>query len=332
MTTLSDRLSVVRPQWEAQLDAFRTLTTRALDSAEQLFALNMKTSLASIEQANGAVQQMLRATDPRDLLAIGSQAQGQWQHMFTYSRELMDIALGMRERSWSSIPLPGFSAPLQLTGVPAPAALAVEQAGIAIADATTVHSEIAAAAVDTSAALAEDTLGVGDQSATGDGDEAALQPAAQIAPAAAPAAVPDDAPADAPTELAAEKTGEAPSEAPADEPADEPAAKPEAKPEAKAEATAATLDEETSANVDALVDIVIANEAPPVKAKPLVEALNEVVPKPVSVEHPIISTVPLEAGDHVALPLVTPADATPPVAPSNGAAPAERRRTSRKKS
>ena len=318
MTTLSDRLSVVRPQWEAQLDTLRTLTTRAIDSAEQLLVLNLKTSRASMEQVNGTFQQMLKATAPQDLLAIGSQAQGQWQQMFSYSRELMGIALGTHERSWSAMRLPAFAAPLQLTGSQAPAALVIEQAGIAIAEATTVHSEIATAAADSTAALAEDTLGVGDQSGAGDG--AALQPAGEIEPSA----VASDAPADAPTELDAEKTGETPSEAPA--------AEPEAAPDAKSDVQAGpTVDDETSANLEALVDIVIADEVPPVKAKPLVEALNEIAPKPVSVEHPIISTVPLEAGSHVELPLVTPADATPPVQLSSGPAPAERRRPSRKK-
>ena len=37
MTSLSEQLSAVRKsQWEAQLDVFRALSKRALDSAEQL--------------------------------------------------------------------------------------------------------------------------------------------------------------------------------------------------------------------------------------------------------------------------------------------------------
>jgi hypothetical protein len=50
MTSFSEQLSAVRKsQWEAQLDVFRALSQRALDSAEQLIALNMKTSRASVE-------------------------------------------------------------------------------------------------------------------------------------------------------------------------------------------------------------------------------------------------------------------------------------------
>jgi hypothetical protein len=304
MTSLPDRLSVVRPQWDAQLDAFHALSTRALDSAEQLFALNIKTSRASVEQATGTLRQMLQASDPRDLLAIGSQAQGQWQQMFSYSRELLGIAMGARQGNWSTIPMP-VPAPMPMT-IPAapllaaPIAHVVEQAGIAIADAATVTTEIATAAADSNAALAEDTMGVGDQTSS--------------APAEAPAA-----PVEAPTELDAETTGEAPSEVPPE---------PDA---AAAPLQAKALDEETSANLAALVDIVIADEAPPAKAKPLVEALNELAPKPVGAEHPLASIVPLENGKHIELPPVAPLDTTPPVQLSNGPAP-ERRRSSRKKS
>jgi hypothetical protein len=326
MTSLPERLLVVRPQWEAQLDAFSTLTARALDSTEQLLALNMKTSRASIEQATGTLQQMLHATHPRDLLAIGTQAQGQWQQVFSYSRELMGIAMGARQRSWGTLPV--HEAPALL---PAPVlqvlTQTVEQSGIAVADATTVTGEIVTAAAESNAALAEDTLGVGDQSEGGDGADTGLAPAGQIEPAAASVDVADETPAEmpaetsveTPTELDAEKTGAAPSEVPG-------AASD------TAQSASAVLDEETSANLDALVDIVIADDVPPGKTKPLVEALNQVVPKPASAEHPIISTVPLEAGAHVELPLVTPAQATPPVQLSNGPAPAEGRRNTRKKS
>jgi len=336
MTSLPERLSVVRPQWEAQLDAFHALTGRALDSAEQLFALNLKTSRASVDQATGTLHQMLHATTPRDLFAIGNQAQGQWQQAFAYSRELLGIAMGARQHSWNTLPVP---VPMPFQPAPllgAPAARVVEQAGIAIAVATTVTTEMATAAAESNAALAEDTMGVGDQSSAT--NDAALPPAGQIEPAAAPAT-----PAGAPTELDAEKTGEAPSEVPAGEPAagDPAAGEPaDTKPVSKAPESAApppatthasALDEETSANIDALVDIVIADAVPPAEPKPLVEALNEVLPKPASAEHPIASTVPLEAAAHIELPPVAPLDTVPPVQLSNGPAP-ERRRSSRKKS
>lgn len=270
MTSLSDHLSTVRQsQWEAQLDVFRTLTNRALDSANQLIALNLRTSRASVEQATGTIQQMLHATDPRDLVAIGSQAQGQWQQLFSYSRELLGIAAGVRQAALASVPAAQLAAPVPpVQLVPAPAANVappvphvLEQVAIATADATTVTSEIAAAAAETGAALAAATLDAGHSLA---------------------------------------KTAE---------------------PELQAvQAVEQTQANETQANVEALVDTVLAEEVPAAKAKPIAKALSEVARKPASAEHPIASTVPLEAQGHVDLPTVTPSESTPPVHLSAGPA------------
>jgi hypothetical protein len=269
MTSLSEHLSAVRQsQWEAQLDVFRTLTTRALDSAEQLIALNLKTSRVSVEQAAGTMQQLMHVTDPRDLLAIGSQAQGQWQHLFSYSRELLGIAAGARQLTWTT-PAALHLFPAPTANIPTSVPQILEQAAIATAQSTTVTSEIAAAAADTGAALAEATLSIGKDVAQ----------AAETAPAQADAAAPAQAGAAAP---------EMPPSIP-------------------------SAEEETQANVEALVDVVIADEAPPAKAKPLVQALSEIAPKPVSAEHPLASTVPLETNGQVELPVVTPAELAPPV-------------------
>jgi len=264
MTSLSEQLSAVRKsQWEAQLDVFRALSQRAIDSAEQLIALNMKTSRASVEQATGTFKQLLEITNPRDLLAIGSTAQGQWQQFFSYGRELLGIAAGTHERSWST------QQPLQL--VPAPTANIptsvsqfMEQAAIATADAATVNSEIVSAAVDTGCAMAEAAL------------DASAQAISHTEASAAPQAEPK----------AAEPITTTVTEAVAAEP-EAPAADP--------------------------VDTAIADDVPPAKAKPLAKALNKVAPKPAAAEHPIASTLPLEAGPHVELPIVTPTESTPPL-------------------
>jgi hypothetical protein len=262
-------LSAVRKsQWEAQLDVFRALSQRAIDSAEQLIALNMKTSRASVEQATGTFKQLLEITNPRDLLAIGSTAQGQWQQFFSYGRELLGIAAGTHERSWST------QQPLQLVpaataNIPTSVPQILEQAAIATAEATTVNSEIARAAADTGSALAEAALDAGKQVI------AAVEPAP-----AAPQA-------EARTELkAAEPITTTVTEAVAAEP-EAPAADP--------------------------VEAAIADDVPPAKTKPLAKALNKVAPKPAAAEHPIASTLPLEAGPHVELPIVTPTESTPPL-------------------
>jgi hypothetical protein len=273
MTSLSEQLSAVRKsQWEAQLDVFRTLSKRALDSAEQLIALNMKTSRASVEQATGTFKQLLEVTNPRDLVAIGSTAQGQWQQFFSYGRELLGIATGTHERAWTTDAASILTNPLQLVpaataNVPTSVPQLMEQAAIATADATTVGSEIAHAAVDTSGALAEAALDAGQQ-AVAQAEEAATpaEPAAApVEPAAAPAE---------PVTAAAEPLVAAEPQAPTPDP----------------------------------VDTAISDEVPPAKAKPVTKALNKAAPKPPAAEHPIASTVPLEAGPQVDLPIVVPAE------------------------
>ena len=211
MTSFTEQLSAVRQsQWEAQLDMFRRLSSRALDSTGQLVELNMKTSRASMEQAAGTIKHILEAKDPRDLFAVGSAVHAQVHQMFDYGRELLGIATGLRG-SWST--LPAASQPSLL--IPAPAQV-TEQAAPPVA-------------------------------------KAEPQPAAPL-----------DAAAEASVEAEFEKT----------------------------------------------VDSAIADEVPPAKAKPLVQALNEAAPKPPSVEHPVVSTVPLEAAK-VELPAVTPVEHAP---------------------
>jgi len=301
MTSISEQFSAVRQShWEAQLDMFRQLSTHALDNTEQLIALNMRASRASMEQAAGAVKQMLEMRDPRDLLAVGSNTQDQWQQLFAYGRELLGIATGMRG-TWSTLPpalpfvaapvLPALSsAPSALRLIPAPLAdlpaspsQAAEQASIAAADAATVIGEIETAAVDIGGAMLESTL---------DG-AADLTPSSEAAPAEPAAAIEAPAMAAAP----------APVEPPA-----EPAAP--AQPDNPADAALAFA--------DAASDTAIADDVPPLEPTLLAQALHEVAPKPAGVEHPIISTVPLEAASGaIELPTVAPVEHTaPPVQPT----------------
>ena len=278
MTSLSEQLSAVRKsQWEAQLDAFRTFGTRALDSAEQLIVLNLKTSRASVEQATETFKHVLEAGNPRDLFALGSTAQDQWQQFFAYGRELMGIATGTHVRAWwSTQAMPALPSPLQI--VPAPTAnvptsvpQAFEQAAIAAADAATMYGEIASAAADTGSALAEATLDAGREAIERTAQAAETAHAAPTGTPAAPAPV-----------ISAETLEQVVAVAP-------PAPAPDP------------------------VETAIADAVPPAQEKPLAKALHDIAPTPAGAAHPIASTVPLEAGPDVELPIVTPADAAPPL-------------------
>jgi hypothetical protein len=195
MTRFSDQLTAVRQaQLEAQLDMFRTLTSRALDSAGQIAALNVRASRASMEQAAGTMKHLLEAREPRDLFALGSAAQGQWHNLFSYGRELFGLAVGARLAPTANLPTSYTQA--------------LEQASIATADATTITSEIAAAAAHTGAALAEAAIDAGTV-ARPQAERAEQQPANDAAAArlaevetAIETAIADDLPPAEPTAVA----------------------------------------------------------------------------------------------------------------------------------
>jgi phasin family protein len=97
MTPLPEQLSSVRKlQFEAQLDIFRALSNQALQSAQQVFTLNINTTRATVERSSSAVMQLFSVTDPRDLLAFGVRPQEEFQNMLSYGRELFSIATGAR--------------------------------------------------------------------------------------------------------------------------------------------------------------------------------------------------------------------------------------------
>jgi phasin family protein len=157
---LTEQFSAVRNiQLEAQLDVFRALATRALDNAGQLFALNLKASRRSVEQATGAVRQLLDARDPRDLLALGTATQDQWQQLFSYGREVFGIATGAPALNWianpasaSKLPAPQLSAP-----APAPASASAPAARIAEpVDADAVAEAVAEAEAAAETAIADE--------------------------------------------------------------------------------------------------------------------------------------------------------------------------------
>lgn len=386
MTSISEQFSAVRQsQLEAQLDVLHKLTSRAIDSTEQLIALNLKTSRASVEQATGTVQQLLlHASDPRELFAIGTRVQGPWQHLFAYSRELMGIATGVRSVAWHTVSTPAIPAPL--LQMPAPFANLMEQVAIATADSATVHGEIAAAAADTGAALAESALDASVQAMP----DATLRAAAQTADeaiegAAEESAAAIDAQQGATTELAVETAGETaaaatpqahsqpdaqPDAQPDSQPDPQPDSQPEPQPDVTPGAGESTVETPGESTIDAPAETVAqpggdavveqpggdavaapldlaglaeapvvqaaavidaVAEVPTAKAKPLAKAISKAVAKSLGAEHPLASSLPLQADGHVELPVVTPSEAAPPVQPSQGPAPEERRRSSRKK-
>lgn len=95
MSTLPEQFSAVRKsQIEAQLAFFQNLTTKAVEGAEKIIALNLSTTRASMEKSSAAVRQLFTVKDPRDLFALTTQSQENFDSLMAYSRELFSIASG----------------------------------------------------------------------------------------------------------------------------------------------------------------------------------------------------------------------------------------------
>ncbi|RZA30922.1 MAG: phasin family protein [Lysobacteraceae bacterium] len=93
MTSISDQFSAVRKaQFDAQFDFFNSFTTQALDSAGRLAALNLTVSREAVQRSLGAGLALASSRDPRDIFALGGQAEEQMRNLFAYGRELLGIA------------------------------------------------------------------------------------------------------------------------------------------------------------------------------------------------------------------------------------------------
>ena len=93
MSTLSEQFSAARQkQVEAQIAFFQNYASSAVANAEKIFALNLSTTRASMEKSSAAVHQLLDIQEPRDLLALSTQTQENFESMLAYGRELFSIA------------------------------------------------------------------------------------------------------------------------------------------------------------------------------------------------------------------------------------------------
>lgn len=97
MSNLPEQFSAARKaQLEAQLDAFRHFSGKAVENTEKLLALNIKTTRASVEKSTAAIQQLLTAKDPRDLFALTAHSRDSFDTFLAYSRALFGIAGSVR--------------------------------------------------------------------------------------------------------------------------------------------------------------------------------------------------------------------------------------------
>ncbi|RSZ57739.1 phasin family protein [Massilia atriviolacea] len=111
MSNLPEQFSAARKaQLEAQLDAFRHFSGKAVENTEKLIALNLKTTRASVEKSTAALQQLLAAKDPRDLFALTAHSRDSFDTLLDYSRALFGIAGSARADASPSSPSSTFAA------------------------------------------------------------------------------------------------------------------------------------------------------------------------------------------------------------------------------
>ncbi|MGI4721260.1 MAG: phasin family protein [Janthinobacterium lividum] len=97
MTSLPEQFNAARKaQFEAGFDFFQSFANQAIESAGRVAALNLATSRDSLERSARTARALISSRDPRDLLMLGGHAEEQVRSLFTYGRELMGIAGGIR--------------------------------------------------------------------------------------------------------------------------------------------------------------------------------------------------------------------------------------------
>ncbi|MDQ1922984.1 phasin family protein [Massilia pseudoviolaceinigra] len=114
MSNLPEQFSAARKaQLEAQFDAFRHFSGKAVENTEKLIALNLSTTRASVEKSTAAFQQLLAAKDPRDLLALTAHSRESVKSFLDYSRALFGIAgsVGTAAAKVSTLSAPGLARP-----------------------------------------------------------------------------------------------------------------------------------------------------------------------------------------------------------------------------
>jgi phasin family protein len=159
MTSLPEQLSAARrSQIEAQLELLHSLSSRAISNAHQVIALNLNATRSSVEQSSAAVRQLLEARDPRDLLALGTQGQQQFQQLMDYGRSLFSIAAGAQldlQKAMPKLAAQPAAAPSAEAFAPAPAA-APAPAPAEAAPAAAAAAPAPAEAIPAAAAAATD--------------------------------------------------------------------------------------------------------------------------------------------------------------------------------
>jgi phasin family protein len=93
MSSITEQFSAAtKSQLEAQFQILNTLASTAVSSAEQVIALNISTTKASVEKSSAAAKQLLAINDPKQLFTLGAAQPLSFDGLLAYGRALYGIA------------------------------------------------------------------------------------------------------------------------------------------------------------------------------------------------------------------------------------------------
>jgi len=93
MFPIPEQLSqAAKSQLETQLNILNSFASKAFEGAQKVFALNVSTARASVEQGSDAVQQLLGAKDATEFISLSAAQAPSLDKVLAYGRELFSIA------------------------------------------------------------------------------------------------------------------------------------------------------------------------------------------------------------------------------------------------
>ena len=93
MFPIPEQLSqAAKTQLETQLNILNSFASKAFEGAQKVFALNVSTARASVEQGSDAVQQLLGAKDTTEFISLSAAQAPSLDKVLAYGRELFSIA------------------------------------------------------------------------------------------------------------------------------------------------------------------------------------------------------------------------------------------------
>lgn len=105
MTSLPEQFTAARKaQFEAGFDIFQSFANHAFESASRVAALNLSTSRDALERSARTATALFASRDPRDFLMLGGHAEEQVRSLFSYGRELLSIAGGIKPYALRAAP------------------------------------------------------------------------------------------------------------------------------------------------------------------------------------------------------------------------------------